>query len=563
MQSLDIEPIYIIGHKNPDPDAICSAIGYAAFKKAIGLSNYVPARCGNSNARINTILDYFNTPLPLLINDISPTVADIMTPLEKVKKVNVHGTCAETLKIIDEYDIRAVPVVDDHNHIEGMVSIFSLGEYFIPKAADLQRRRKITTTVNAIIASLNATPFYLYKENVLEELYVRVAAMNEDSFGKFSKKEGIPFEKSIVVVGDRKEIQEKAIAQKVKLLVITGNGSMDPEIIELAKKNNVNLIASQHDSATTAWIIYSAIPINLLLQKEVLVFEPEEKLSKVKRKIHSTTPPPIFLVADKDHHLVGVFSATDILKPLNKRIVLVDHNEMAQAVDGATEVQILEIIDHHRLGNPPTQAPIRFINEPIGSTCTIVANMFQMRQLQPSPQMAGVLMGGIITDTLNLQGPTTTEVDHRMLAWLSSIAKVDANEFATTIFNSGSIILSSSPADVIQSDSKLYTENSFQYSISQVEELGFDNFWKNIDVLLEALEHFRTQNNLHFSFLLITNINTQNSLLAIQGSQDILELVDFKRIDKYPIFDLPGIVSRKKQLIPYVTSLFKQLESLS
>lgn len=556
------EPIYIIGHKNPDSDAICSAIAYAAFKKALGFNNYVPARCGNSNARINTVLDYFKVPLPIFISDVSPIVADIMIPIEKVKKINLHGTCAETLKIIDEHNVRAVPVVDSHNHTEGIISVFSLGEYFIPKAADLKRMRKITTTVNAIVASLNATPLHLHKENVLEELYVRVAAMSEESFGKFFRKEDAPLENSIVVVGDRKEIQKKAITQKVKLLVIAGNWPVDPDIIELAKENHVNLIVSQHDSATTAWIIYSAVPVKFLLQKDTPCFQPDEKLSKVKRKI-TYTPAPLFLVTDKDNHLLGVFSTTDILKPLNKRIILVDHNELVQAVDGAAEVQILEIIDHHRLGNPPTQAPIRFINEPVGSTSTIIANMFHTHQLQPSPQIAGILLGGIITDTLNLHGPTTTSIDRQMLSWLKNIAQVDPNDFANTVFTSGSVILTSSRADVIQSDSKVYTEGSFHYSVSQVEELSFENFWKYVDPLLQALENFRTQNNLNFSFLLVTNINTQNSLLAIQGDQDITDLISFQQINKYPIFDLPGIVSRKKQLIPYITSILKQLEPTS
>jgi len=556
------EPIYIIGHKNPDSDAICSAIGYAAFKKALGFNNYIPARCGNSNARINTILDYFKVPLPIFINDVSPIVADIMIPIEKVKKINLYGTCAETLKIIDEHNVRAVPVVDSHNHIEGIISVFSLGEYFIPKAVDLYRMRKITTTVNAIIASLNATPLHLHKENVLEEFYVRVAAMSEESFGKFSRKEDLSPEKSVVVVGDRKEIQKKAIVQKVKLLVIAGNWPVDPDIVELAKEKQVNLIVSQHDSATTAWIIYSAVPVKFLLQKDVPCFEPDEKLAKVKRKI-THTPAPIFLVSDKSNHLLGVFSTTDILKPLNKRIILIDHNELAQAVDGAAEVQILEIIDHHRLGNPPTQTPIRFINEPVGSTSTIIANMFQMHKLQPSPQIAGILIGGIITDTLNLHGPTTTPMDRHILSWLSNIAQVDPNEFAKNIFTSGSVILTSSPTDVIQSDSKVYTEGSFHYSVSQVEELSFDNFWKSVDTLLQALENFRTQNNLNFSFLLVTNINTQNSLFAIQGDQDITDLIGFQQINKHPIFDLPGIVSRKKQLIPYITSILKQLEPSS
>lgn len=548
---------YIIGHKNPDADAICSAIAYAAYKHAIGQPNHVPARCGNSNARIDAILKRFHTPLPVFIGDVTPRIADIMRC--SVRKINQHATCHEALEIIDRHDVRALPVVGDGDVLKGLLSIFHLGEFFIPKPREPRKMRHVHTSVSQIVEALDAKVLHLERAEAVEDLYVRIGAMDIRSFGKAIASEGTPPEQSIIVVGDRYDIQLKAIQTGARLLVITGGLDIDEGVLEMARERGVSLIISPFDSATTSWIIRTATLVGPMVQSDVVTFSPEEKLHLVKRKIANTFAP-VYCVIDEDEKLVGIFSKTDLLQPVNTDIILVDHNELGQAVNGAAEVNISEIIDHHRLGNAPTAQPIYFRNEIIGSTCSIVAGMFRESGLDPAPDTAGLMAAGLISDTLNLQSPTTTERDRELLPWLAQKAGIESDELARLIFESGSIVLSSDPADIITADCKGYQQGDLKYSVSQVEELGFDNFQGKSEAILEALEAYRKSEGLDFSTLLVTDINRQNSLLLVRGMEEVREKISYPNVNKNPlIFDLPGIVSRKKQLIPYLTTVLENL----
>ncbi|HZZ19946.1 MAG TPA: DHHA2 domain-containing protein, partial [Opitutaceae bacterium] len=223
------------------------------------------------------------------------------------------------------------------------------------------------------------------------------------------------------------------------------------------------------------------------------------------------------------------------------------------------EVQITEIIDHHRLAPMNTQAPILFINEPVGSTCTIVAGLFRTAGLVPTPEIAGIMMSGLISDTLHLHSPTTTPKDADMLNWLSGVAREDPGRLAEAIFSSGSVIQANTPEAIVQSDHKVYEEEDVRFAVSQVEELGFGNFWSRAPSIAAALEELRKKDRLSFAALLVTDINTQNSLLLVKGDPLLIERITYSHIQKDEIFDLPGIVSRKKQLIPYFTSLLREI----
>ncbi len=545
---------YIIGHKNPDADAVCSAIAYAAFKEAIGEKNCIPARCGNSNARIDAILDTFGVPLPVFIGDITPRITDIMHRDPFVCRLD--DTCGQAMEILDSHNIRALPVLDKERKLQGVVSIFDLGTHFIPQPNQPQLLRKVRCSISDVLKTLNGTPVVLFDENRIDNLHVRIGAMDVHSFGRITFSGEIPPEQSIIVVGDRLDIQERAIHMGVRLIVVTGNLAVNAGIVHLAKEKGVSIINSPTDSASTAWLIRAANKLESLLplQKAPITFSAQEKLSVVLKKL-ATTSEPIDCVIDDAQVLVGIFSKSDLLKPIQKNLILVDHNELSQAVDGAAEVNILEIIDHHRLGNPPTHQPILFINRPLGSTCTIIADMFHARGLTPAPAIAGIMMGGIISDTLLLQSPTTTPRDAEVLEWLASIANKPASELAETIFSSGSVLRNSSADKIITADCKQYEEDGRRFSVSQVEELGFTIFWDKAEELLHALEHYRRENGLFFSALLVTDINTQNSLLLVQGNADFINAITYPSREDREIFDLPGIVSRKKQLIPYLTSL--------
>ena len=352
-------------------------------------------------------------------------------------------------------------------------------------------------------------------------------------------------------------MHRRAIEMGVRIIIVTGGHRMKPETLALAQRAKVSVAYADTDSATTAWAVRASTLVGGLVQRDAPRFSPQEKLAVVRRRIIQSNAL-IYHVVDEDGRLVGVFSKSDILKPVRTRLVLVDHNELSQAVDGANEVEIAEVVDHHRLGNPHTAQPILFLNRPLGSTCSIVADMFRTAGLTPSPQVAGLMMCGIISDTLLLQSPTTTPLDVQLLSWLTRVADADPRALADMIFNAGSVLSSLSPDAAVRADCKLYHEGDKRFSVAQVEELGFSNFWKCSEALLEALEKYRRENGLHFACLLVTDIDTQGSLLLVRGDSDILQGITYPHKAPPFIFDLPGIVSRKKQLMPFLASLLNQ-----
>jgi manganese-dependent inorganic pyrophosphatase len=505
MTAANTPATYVIGHRNPDTDAICSAIAYAAYKEARGEKGYVAARCGNSNARIDTVLQRFHQPLPLYLSDVTPRVRDVM--ISSVLSVQPTATCAEALELIDEHDIRILPVTTDNNRVIGSISVFQLGGYFIPRMREPREMRKVHTSLAHIARALKGRVVHMVEPDRPEDLFVRIGAMDVRSFGKFSEKEGITPEQSIIIVGDRWDIQQRSIQIGVRALVVTGDLPLDEEVIQQARAAGVSLIVSHYDSATTAWVIRTASTIENMVDRKFASINADLRLGDLRRKIAASNTPA-YMVVDDEGKLQGILTKTDILRPVKTRLVLVDHNEMTQAVPGAADVTIAEIIDHHRLGALNTQQPILFINEPVGSTCTIVADLFRREGLTPSPEIAGIMMSGIISDTLHLNSPTSTEKDASLLAWLSTIANVNSGELASAIFSSGSVILANSPEKVIRSDFKIYEDLGVRFSVSQVEELGFGNFWLHAKTLAAALQQVSDVEHLTFASLLVTDINT-------------------------------------------------------
>ncbi len=548
-------PTYVVGHRNPDADAICSAIAYAAFKEARGDRGYVAARCGNSNARIDTILARFHQPLPHYLSDVSPRVRDLMT--SPVISVTENATCAEALELLDQHDITLLPVTTARKRPVGTVSHAQLGSVFVPRVSEPRLMRQVHTSLASIARALKARPLHLVNEKQVEDFFVRLGTMDIRSFWSISEREQIPASQSIIIVGDRRDVQRRAIELGIRALVITSNLAIDEETVALARSAGVSVIVSPYDSATTAWVVRTASSIERSIERTLVTAHADDRVVDVRKKF--TVTNHALLVTNDDGLLIGIVTKSDIFKPVPTRLVLVDHNELTQAVPGADEVTIAEIIDHHRLGSINTAQPILFINEPVGSTCTIVADLFRRENILPSPAIAGIMMSGLISDTLHLNGPTTTGKDALMLAWLSEIAGVNSKHLADEIFNSGSVILASPPERVVRSDFKIYEEEGIKFAVSQVEELGFGNFWQHAKPIAQAVQDLREEEKLTFAALLVTDINTQNSVLLVKGESAIIERISYPHVEKNEIFDMPGVVSRKKQLIPYLTTVIKEL----
>jgi manganese-dependent inorganic pyrophosphatase len=282
-----------------------------------------------------------------------------------------------------------------------------------------------------------------------------------------------------------------------------------------------------------------------------LTFTADEPLKTVQAVATESSFQAFPVLNDRDE-VIGILSKTDFLKKVNRQLILVDHNELSQAVQGAEDVEILEIIDHHRIGALTTQQPILFRNEPVGSTSTIVADCFLRYGVQMPKQIAGLLMAGLISDTLNLTSPTTTQRDATMLQILQNLCGVNPKEFTEKLFSSGSVLVSKTADQAITADCKEYSEAQRTFSVAQIEEIGFEQFFKRKDAVVNALAEYRASKNYFFSALLVSDVVTQDSLLLVAGAPEFLDTIDYPEVEP-GIYEMKGVVSRKKQLLPFLT----------
>jgi manganese-dependent inorganic pyrophosphatase len=544
--------ILVIGHRNPDTDSICSAIGYAEFKRRMGMTNVVAARCGDTNERIDFVLRHFGVPAPKFVADVSPKIRDVMET--NVISVPPNATVAEALGVMDDRNIRVVPVLNEDQTCEGLISVFKMSKFFFPAPNRLFDSRRVRASVRNLACTLSARTMLEFDADKEEDLVLMVGAMSLQAFAE--RLPLYPREKLIVIVGDRQEIQQLAISEGVRVLVVTGGLVVSKEMEDLARDKKVSLLISPHDSATTAMLSRAAIMVTHMMHDRFLAFREDESLSMAK-PIATASNFQAFPVLDQKKRMVGILSKSDFLRKVERQLILVDHNELSQAVHGATEVEILEVLDHHRVGLT-TQQPILFRNEPVGSTCTIVAEAFIHRRIEMPDEIAGLLLAGLISDTLNLTSPTTTQRDVEMLQILEVMAGVNAREFTEKLFSSGSLLVLKPASQAINTDCKEYVEQGRTFTAAQIEEIGFDQFWKKKKEVLRALEEFRDQKKAFFSALLVTDVVTQVSLLVVAGPKEFLEKIGYPEVEP-GIYELEGVVSRKKQLLPYLTHSLAQL----
>jgi manganese-dependent inorganic pyrophosphatase len=543
-----VSEIFVIGHRNPDTDAICSAIGYAEFKRLTGMPNAVAARCGETNDRIDFVLRTFGVEAPRFISNVSPKVRDVMQT--NLVSVTPDTPVAEALAVMDQNNIRVLPVLDHKRKCQGLVSVFKVMKFYLPAPNRLFDSRKVRASINGIARTLAARMLHTVNPDREDDLILMIAGMSLDAFRE--RLEKYPREKLMVVVGDRDNIQELAIKEKVRVIVVTGGLKVSDATVKAAAENGVSLLLSPHDSATTAMLCRAAITVqHMMHDTRFLTFTADEPLKTVQAVATESSFQAFPVLNDRDE-VIGILSKTDFLKKVNRQLILVDHNELSQAVQGAEDVEILEIIDHHRIGALTTQQPILFRNEPVGSTSTIVADCFLRYGVQMPKQIAGLLMAGLISDTLNLTSPTTTQRDATMLQILQNLCGVNPKEFTEKLFSSGSVLVSKTADQAITADCKEYSEAQRTFSVAQIEEIGFEQFFKRKDAVVNALAEYRASKNYFFSALLVSDVVTQDSLLLVAGAPEFLDTIDYPEVEP-GIYEMKGVVSRKKQLLPFLT----------
>ena len=534
-------------------DSICSAIAYAELKRLNGHEDVIAARAGHTNERIDFVLEKFRVPAPLLINDLSPRVEDVMQP--RVVSVHADSPIYDAVQLIERKRLRGLPVVDERNHCLGLLSTFKITHYLFPPRDEAASARLITASFADVVTTFGGALVTGQLSGEPTEMLLMVGAMNAESF--IPRLAHHAEQRVVLFVGDRPHIQEFAIDARVHAIVITGNFPIDEELRARARATGVTVISSPHDTATSVLLARGAVRVRQMLEADYVSFHRETRLDEA-RHIAADSPAFIFPVLDDDGALVGILSKSDFLKEIPRQLILVDHNELAQAVRGADKVPIVEILDHHKLGGFSSDAPILFWNNPVGSTSSIVAMCYQQLGVPIPPPIAGLLMAGLISDTLNLTSPTATPIDCDILHRLSKIAGTDSAALAEQIFSVGSPLLTMTPEQAINADCKPYDEAGHRFTVAQIEELTFAHFPEKQDALLAALESARARDGLLFAALLVTDINDQTSLLLVQGAPEFLATIDYPQRQPL-IWELATVVSRKKQLLPYLLGRLEKM----
>lgn len=555
-------PLFVIGHKNPDTDAICSAIGNAEFLRNNGYPEAIAARCGELTPRISWVLQQAGIPEPLLVRNAAPTAGSICR--KKILSSNPQDTFLTTYKLMTENNLHTVPVIDESGNFLGLLRHLHLISLLLPSELVGDKMRSVETSLKNIKETINAS--CLTKNDLTEhdeEFILLVGASSEPSVRtrlENYKRKGL-IQKLCVICGDRPNMQLFAADYGVRALVVTGGAIPTSDIRETAEESGACILATDWDTASVGQLIRCSRKVGHVVDHNVITFHKSSKLEEVQRTAirHSQTLFPV--IDRKTNKVYGVISKTDLVEPPRKRFALVDHNECSQAVDGIEDADIIEIIDHHRLGAQiTTREPIRFLNEPVGSTSSLIARRFYYRNQKPPKGISLCLCAGIISDTINLTSPTTTETDREMLNWLAPIAEIKPEEFAEKFFSMGALIGSGqhSAAEIIQTDRKEFEEFEQKVSISQVEEIGLWGFENIRPVLQQELEILVKQEKLNLACLLVTDINSHDSLLLAVGDEIILNNMEYERIDKN-LFLAKGVVSRKKQLFPAISKAIQAI----
>jgi manganese-dependent inorganic pyrophosphatase len=518
------------------------------------LTEAVAARCGDTNDRIDFVLNTFGVPAPRFVADVSPKVSDVMQ--RRVLSVAPEATAAEALGRMDEHNLRILPVLDEAGRCQGMLSLFKVSKFLFPGANRPFDSRRVLSSLRNLAKTLGGELLVAQEADHEEDLILTIGAMGLESFAE--RLEHYPREKLLVVVGDRWDIQNLAIRERVRAMVVTGGMAVEKKTLDAAERNKVTLISCPHDTATTAALCRASIAVRHVVNENFETLKEGSSLADI-RAAATASGYAAFPVLDSEGRTIGILSKTDFLKKVDRRLILVDHNELSQAVQGAEQVEIMEIIDHHRIGALTTQQPILFRNEPVGSTSTIVADCFFRYGVDLPPPIAGLLLAGLVSDTLNLTSPTATAHDGEVLGKLQQISGVNARDFTEKLFASGSLLTLKPAPQAVTTDCKEYHEDGIRFSVAQIEEIGFSQFWQRKAELLEALENYRRSRDYLFSALLVTDVNTQSSLLVLAGGKNLADHVDYPRTEP-GIYELRDVVSRKKQLLPYLTHCLAQIK---
>lgn len=535
--------IWVVGHKHPDTDSVCAAIAYAALKNALqdDEMEYVPKRAGSINAETTYVLERFHAAVPELIDDVGTQLSDIH--MRKTAGVNSHISVKKAWEIMKTLGVVTLPVVRDHK-LEGLIVTADIAKMymdvydntFLSKART--QYKNIVETLGGQMLTGNEHAYFIKGKVVIGVGTPEGVASAVDS-------------DDLVMVGDGEESQMLSIASNCSCMIVTNGFEVSYEVIEAAREREVILISTPYDTFTAARLINQSIPIKHFMTKnDIAHFHLDDYVDEVKETVAKIRHRD-FPILDDDQNYVGMFSRRNLMKTQKKQLILVDHNEKSQAVSNIEEAEILEIIDHHRIGSLETMAPVYFRNQPLGCTSTIIYQMYQEKGVEISSQIAGLMCSAILSDTLMFRSPTCTKMDETAALALAKIAGVGVEELALAMFEAGSDFGNRTEEDILNQDFKIFHAGEVNFGVAQVSAMSrqeLDKVQKRIEPKLELM---MAEKNIQMVFVMLTDILNESTFLIYYGGnapQLVAEAYNCPVSESGVL--LEGVVSRKKQLIP-------------
>ena len=541
----------VLGHRNPDTDSICSAICYAGFKHQLTGENYEPCRAGNVSPETQYVLDYFNLKAPRLVENVKTQVKDI--EIRKTKGVSRGISLKNAWGLMQENNVVTLPCVTEEGLLEGVITIGDITKSYM-NLYDSSIISKACTKYANILDTLEGSMVVGDSEAYFDQGKVLIAAANPDLMENYIEKH------DLVILGNRYESQLCAIEMEAGCIIVCEGAGVSLTIRKLAQERGCAVITTPYDTYTTARLINQSMPISYFMTKEnIIEFSEEDYLDDI-REIMASKRHRDFPVLDSDGKYIGMISRRNLLGAKGKSIILVDHNEKSQAVEGMESADIREIIDHHRLGTVETMSPVFFRNQPLGCTATIIYQMYQENHIEIDKTTAGLLCSAIISDTLLFRSPTCTSIDRSAAEKLSEICGVEIEEFAIDMFSAGSDMSSRTPKEIFNQDKKKFQVGDHGFMVSQINSMNAIELEEIKEKLIPYLEEKFDGLGVEMCYVMLTNIVKEDTELLCFGekAREVI-LSAFQLPSDMEDIVLKGLVSRKKQLIPSIVTVLQQM----
>lgn len=556
--------ILVTGHRNPDTDSICAAIAYARLKNIINHTNrYIPCRAGNPNTETSFVLDYFKEEKPRLLESVKTQVSDVA--YRKTPGVPKNMSLKQAYQIMRDSHVVTLPAVTEEGILEGLITISDIAKSYM-NVYDSAVISTAKTQFKNILETLEATRVTGDIERFCEKGKVVIAAANPEMMNYYIEPH------DIVILGNRAESQLSALDNGADCIIICEGANVSPTIRDLAEHNGMIIMVTSYDAYTAARLINQSIPIDFFMTKEgILSFGEDDYIDDIK-EVMANKRHRDFPVLNKEGKYLGMISRRNLLGAHGKQVIMVDHNELGQALEGMENAEILEIIDHHRLGTIQTLSPVSFRNQPLGCCSTIIYQIYKENGVSVDKKTAGLLMSAIISDTLLFRSPTCTPVDEKAARELAEIAGVDIEKYAMEMFATTSNLKKKTDKEIFYQDFKIFSAGKIRFGVSQITSLNEEE----LTVLQKRLLHFAKTalevENLGMVFVMLTNILEQDTVLLAVGSHsgELMHMafsnepeklqfkLDKENVEGYSL-RIPGMVSRKKQLIPPLSLFAEQL----